>query len=348
MKPRMIQPLGPALFALLACLSVFTPGAWAQTPLPPGHLMGPSEGANLPSDVKVCPGSPVVLNVTWVADGPAQLDRTLDIKYEVIQGTGWFETFDKLKPSVATLKDRVAGYVRAIRQGKKAMSHLVPGGAGTALVFHPLGSGDSQVAVRVGVDPPDPSLPPIEYRLRLGRDRSAELAAAVRGGVDGEESYGSLRYGYYETIKVHSFIRPGKWSDGSPVRIQRILDNGFVVSKYVGDDRPRTDRREPFDAAGSPYNRCVYWGEEGTSLIGCMMDPGNAGGLNLYTFDGKTGVMTGFREYGPSLCGWGTFTWTDPLNNLPFMTKILKQIWSPPDRLVEDTLVQRDQFQLLP
>jgi len=33
---------------------------------------------------------------------------------------------------------------------------------------------------------------------------------------------------------------------------------------------------------------------------------------------------------------------------LPFMTGIAKRVWSPPDRLVEDTLVQRDHFQLLP
>jgi len=348
MKSRAIQPRGPELFAFLACLSFFAVGSWAQTPLPPGHLIGAVEGSVLPSDVKVCLGSPVVLNVTWVADGPAQLDRTLDIRYELTQGTGWFETFDKLKPSVASWKDRAAGYYRAIRQGKKALSRLVPGGAGTALVFHPLGSEDSQVAVRVGVDPPDPALPPIEYHLRLGRDRSSEFAALVRNGVDSEEAYGSTRFEYDETIKVQSFLHPGKWSDGKPLRIQRILDNGSVVSKYVGDDRPRTDRREPFDAAGSPYNRCVYWGEEGASLIGCMMDPGDAGGLMLYTFDGKTGEMTAFREYGPSLCGWGTFTWSNPLNNLPFMTGIAKRVWSPPGRLVEDTLVQRDEFHLLP
>jgi len=318
-------------------------------PSPGPRLSGGVEQTALPTEMRVCPGSPVVLTVCLDPASSMAGRSELVVRYEIVEGNGWFGSLKEMRAAplgaFGILWNRFLGSFRA----RSALSPLRPDSASTAVVFHPLGKEGEKVLIRATSEGAAEDLGAVDFRFQVGTAHSRLLSEVAAKGLANEMRIEKLLFEVEETIDVRTDRGSGVLT-GNPYRVQRTFLQDLIITKPLSEVAidQNTKERHPFDVKDSLYIKCQYWGETPTEFIGCLLDPDppNADAyLMLYTFDKETGLMKGLRFYNATSCGWASFLWNpDVGDGLPYTIQIQRRVYEPPTRLKETVSVFRENF----
>lgn len=339
------------VFAFTALFS--TANADVQIANEQPKLSAAVDQAALPTDSRVCPGSPVVLTVGLnpplaIAGGAIPV-----ISYEVLEGNGWFGPVEEMQAAPLGPFGILMGRMRARFGGNHAAAPLNAETGSTAIVFHPLGKDGDTIRVRAKAVGQAEDLGSVEFTFKVGVNHEYLLSRLAENGLNVEKRTEKLHYEEEEYADVKTALASGKWS-GVPRHILRTLYSKKVTEKDI--DNPARDlstvERAPLDIKNSIYVRCRYWGETTNAIVGCLTDPnppGPDGTLMLYYFNKSTGLLTEFRFYGKNSCGWTNFLWNpDVGGGLPYTIQIQRRVWNPPAKLQEMVDIFRQNIRILP
>lgn len=335
--------LGGMLLSAGCCLAA------APTP----RLTGPLAQAALPADLRVCPGSPVVLTVGVDPPMSTGAGAAATIRFEIVQGAGWFGSIEKMETAPRGPFGILLGRIRARMGSDQATSNLDPELGSTAVVFHPLGKEGDTVKVRASGVGEAAGLGSVDFSFSVGHNQEHLLSRLAEQGINIEARIDAAKYEMDEYMDSRNAGERGSWRI-TIKRLHYLMLDGQMIRRPIGvtDDPEKVTRREPFDRKNNPYIRCRYWGETPSAIVGCLLDPdppGPDGHLGLYFFDKATGLMKEFRFYGRRGCGWTSFQWNmDTGGGFPFTVQITRRAWEPPTKPLEIVDIFRQNIHLLP
>lgn len=316
-------------------------------------LSGAVGQAALPTDSRVCPGSPVVLTVGLnpplaIAGGAIPV-----ISYTILEGRGWFGPMEDMKIAPLGPFGIFFGRMLARFGNQHAVAPLNAETGSTAIVFHPLGKEGDTIRIRAKGEGQAENLGSVEFVFHVGANHEYLLSRLAENGLNIEKRTERIHYEEEEYADVKTALASGNWS-GVPRHVFRTLYAKKVTEKDLNNPTRdlSTVERLPLDVKNSIYARCRYWGETTTAIVGCLTDPsppGPDGTLMLYYFSKNTGLLTEFRFYGKSSCGWTNFLWNpDVGGGLPYTIQIQRRVWNPPTKLQETVDIFRQNIRILP
>jgi hypothetical protein len=345
------------LLKMLACVWVLFASAFAahadvQIAYEHPKLSGAIGQAALPADSRVCPGSPVVLTVGLnpplaISNGVVPI-----VSYQVIEGFGWFGTMEDMRTAPMGFFRLLFGRILARLGGQRTLVPLNAETGSTAIVFHPLGKDGDAVRIRAKGEGQAAELGSVDFIFKVGANHEYLLSRLAEQGLNNELRTEKLHYEVEEYADVKTATASGQWH-GTPGHILRKFYDNKVVNTYLENPRKNVENqnRVPFDPKDSLYVKCRYWGETPTAIVGCLTDPAPPtpdATLTLYYFDKGSGLMTEFRFYGKSSCGWTGFLWNpDVGGGLPYNFQVQRRVWNPPTKLFETADIFRQNFKLL-
>ena len=252
-----------------------------------------------PTDLKICKGVPVVLQVE-LGEADAHKIKPPEVVFDLVEGMGWFKDWDKVSLRRVPAWKRAFGYLSYVfsyGRIKIQPDFMKP----PAALFYPLGSVGDRIHIRARLTENGEDSPVVDFQFTVGADREAAFRELREKYDQSQAVVDHMNYRFDHSWTFKTYHEHGDKTTSFHV-VCRYLSDKIEINSDDPAQSKVTARVHADPKVASEKDGMFYWGETGGHLIGGHIIwtqgmGGRAGILMTSYLNATTGVMDEDRTY---------------------------------------------------